>query len=83
MDRLIESIRPAIGIEQAAGAGEEDDLVRLQLLHQFVGGEVGVDVEDLVSLGVSPSEVMTGRAGAFAAGPDRRQVVRFISPTSP
>ena len=38
---------PALLVEQAAGAGEEDDLVRLQHLDQFVGGEVGVDVEDL------------------------------------
>ena len=39
----------AIGIEQATGAGEEHDLVRLQDLDQFVGRPIGVDVEDLAA----------------------------------
>jgi hypothetical protein len=49
----------ALLVEQAAGAGEEDDLVRLQHLHQLVGGEIGVDVEDLAAGGFAEL-AMTG-----------------------
>src|SRR3546814_4901974 len=40
-----------LAIEQAAGAGEKHDLVRLQILDQIVGRPVGIDVEDLPGRG--------------------------------
>ena len=44
---------PALLVQQPAGAGQEDDLVGLQQPHQRVGGEVGVDVDDLPAGGLA------------------------------
>ena len=41
----------ALRIQQPAGAGQEHDLVRLQYLHQFIGGKIRIDVEDLPTHG--------------------------------
>ena len=63
----------APGIEQAAGAGEEDDLVGLQFAHQLVGGEIGIDVEDLARCGFAQARDHRNRAG-LQARLDRREV---------
>src|SRR5690606_10039613 len=64
---------PAVLVEQAAGAGKEDDLVRLQFAHQLVGGEVGVDVDDLAAGSLAQAGDHRDRAGV-EAGLDRRKV---------
>ena len=66
---------PALLVEQAAGAGEEDDLVRLQHLDQLVGGKIGIDVEDLATGGLAQAGDHRDRTG-LQAGLDRRQVDR-------
>ncbi|KAG1466316.1 hypothetical protein G6F57_013277 [Rhizopus arrhizus] len=60
-------------VQQATGTGQEDDLVRLQLLHQLVGGEIGIHVEDLATGGLAQAGDDRNRAGT-QAGFDRRQV---------
>ena len=40
-------------IQQPAGTGQEHDLVRLQNLYQFVGGKIGIDVENLPAHGLT------------------------------
>ena len=42
-----------VAVEQPARAGQEDNLVGLQHLDEFVGGEIGIDVEDLPGSGLS------------------------------
>ena len=73
VDRLIESMTLPSLVEQATGAGEEDDLVRLQHLHQLVGGEIGVDVEDLTVRGLAERGDHRDRSG-LQARLDRREV---------
>ena len=53
--------------------GQEDDLVGPQRPHQLVGGDVGVDVEDLPRRGLAQAGQHRDRAG-LQAGLDRRQV---------
>src|SRR6185437_2148792 len=66
----------AVAIQQAAGAGQEHDLVRLQHADQFVGREIGIDVEDLALVGFA--EAGDDRNGTLAqAGLDRREFDAF------
>jgi hypothetical protein len=82
VDRLIESITLPASSSSPPGPGEEDDLVRLQLLHEFVGGEVGVDVEDLPARGFAQAGDHGDRT-RLQAGLDRREVHARTSPTRP
>ncbi len=66
----------AIGIQQAAGAGKENDLVRLQLLHQLVGGKIRIDVEDLPAGRFAQAGDHRDGAG-LQTGFDRRQIHRL------
>ena len=63
---------PAVVIQQAAGTGQENDLVGLQDLHQFAGGKVRVDVQDLPTGGLTQTGDHRNRP-RLQAGLDRRE----------
>src|SRR3546814_4123733 len=59
-------LHPAFRVEQAARSGQEHDLVRLQFAHQGIGGEIGIDVEDLPAGGLAEAGDHRDRAGLEA-----------------
>ncbi len=59
-------------IQQAAGAGEEDDLVRLQRRDQFVRRDIGIEVEDLAARRFAQARDDRDGAG-LEAGLDRAE----------
>jgi hypothetical protein len=60
-------------VQQPARAGEEHDLVGLQHLHEFVGGEIGIDVHDLPADGFAEARDHGDRTG-LQARLDRREI---------